>query len=69
MGRRVDSTGPVSAGPGTAGVSERSSDPTLVTIQTAATKTTIPTTPAAMRWFRACGPAAGCVALAPRRAP
>ena len=38
--------------PGTAGVSVRSNDGALVTIQIAATKTAIPTTPAAMRWFR-----------------
>ena len=43
---------PVSAPPGTAGVSVRSNGPPLVTIQIAATKTAIPTTPAAMRWFR-----------------
>ena len=44
--------GPVSVPPGTAGVWVRSDDPTDVTIQTAATNTAIPTTPAAMRWFR-----------------
>jgi hypothetical protein len=41
--------GPVSAPPGRAGVWVRSNDPTDVTIQTAATKTVIPTTPAVMR--------------------
>jgi hypothetical protein len=44
--------GPVTAGPVAAGVWVRSSDPTLVTIQIAATNTAIPTTPAAIRWFR-----------------
>src|SRR4029450_1424811 len=51
FGVGLDPFGPV-APPGTAGVSLRPNDPTLVTIQIAATNTAIPTTPAAMRWFR-----------------
>src|SRR4029450_1131206 len=51
FGVGLDPFGPV-APPGTAGVSLRPNDPKLVTIQIAATNTAIPTTPAAMRWFR-----------------
>jgi len=43
--------GPVSEPPGMAGV-DRSKAPPLVTIQSTAPRIVIPTTPAAMRWFR-----------------
>jgi hypothetical protein len=45
----VSAAGPVTSVPGTTDVSPRSSHPSLVTIQIAATNTAIPTTPAAMR--------------------
>ena len=78
----VVTAGPVSAGPVTAGpvcaspvtsppgatdFSLRSSDRPLVTIQTAATNTAIPTTPAAMRWFRLRRLAHAMVFASPRR--
>jgi hypothetical protein len=46
------SVGPVTSPPGTIDVCDRSTDKPFVTIQTAATNTAIPTTLAAMRWFR-----------------